>query len=93
MAATSIAFGCLLTVVLGSPLAAPDPVAQLSLPGVPSVPGFIGPLSSLVPPTPVLQFPSPALDSPPFTGSDIKPKKIGYFFVGAGDNDHAGMIL
>jgi selenium-binding protein 1 len=35
--------------------------------------------------------PAPPLPSFPFTGSDIKPKKIAYFWTGAGDNQHTGM--
>ncbi|PMD26393.1 hypothetical protein NA56DRAFT_676756 [Hyaloscypha hepaticicola] len=29
----------------------------------------------------------------PFTGSNIKPKKIGYFWTGAGDNEHADFLV
>ena len=74
---------------VADPLAFPDP--QLSLPPlIPSIPGFTDPINTLSPPLPVLQVPTPAKDSPPFQGSDIKPKKIGYFFTGAGDNEHKG---
>lgn len=77
--------------VFGSPL--PDPVAepQLSLPPlIPSIPIITDPIVSNAPPLPILQLPTPPLVSPPFQGSDIKPKKIGYFWTGAGDNQHAG---
>lgn len=77
MAATSIIFASLLAVAFTSPVAVPDPNPQLNL--------------NL--PLPVLQLPTPALPSPPFYGSDIKPKKIGYFWTGAGDNQHAGKIF
>lgn len=65
---------------------------QISLPNslIPSIPGVTEPLSNNDIPLPVLQLPTPPLDSPPFTASDIKPKKIGYFWTGAGDNHHKG---
>ena len=63
----------------GSPV--PDPDPQISLPPlIPSIPGVTEPLALNAPPLP----------SPPFVGSNIKPKKIGYFWTGAGDNIHAG---
>jgi hypothetical protein len=81
----AIAYGAAL--VVGSPV--PDP--QLSLPPlIPSIPIITDPIVSNAPPLPILQVPTPPLASPPFTGSDIKPKKIGYFWTGAGDNEHAG---
>ena len=90
----SVAIGYLLASTLANPVpeAEPEPKPQVSLPGpvIPSVPGFADPLSSLSPPLPVLQVPTPPKASPPFVGSNIKPKKIGYFWTGAGDNDHAG---
>lgn len=67
---------------------------DLSLPPlIPSIPGVTEPLTSNAPPLPILQLPTPPLDSPPFTPSDIKPKKIGYFWTGAGDKQHKGMQL
>ncbi len=65
----------------------------LSLPPlIPSIPGVTEPLSSNAPPLPVLQVPTPPLESPPFEGNQsIKPKKIGYFWTGAGDKLHKGM--
>ncbi len=83
MAATSIIFASLLAVAFTSPVAVPDPNPQLNF----------NPLAGGAPPLPVLQVPTPALASPPFQGSDIKPKKIGYFWTGAGDNQHAGKIF
>lgn len=88
MAATSIIFVSLLAVALTSPVAVPDPNPQFSLPAPPLPSTF--PFEGGAPPLPVLQAPTPALPSPPFQGSDIKPKKIGYFWTGAGDNQHAG---
>jgi hypothetical protein len=68
--------------------------ADISLPPViPSIPGVTGPLASNAPPLPILQVPSPPLDSPPFQGSNIKPKKIGYFWTGAGDNQHKDFLV
>ena len=78
-------------IVSASPVAeaVPDPLPLPPL--IRSVHGFTDPIGTLAPPLPVLQVPTPAKASPPFTGSDIKPKKIGYFWTAAGDNDHAGI--
>ncbi len=89
-----ITVAVLASFALASPV--PEPVAkpQLSLPPlIPSIPGITDPVVSNAPPLPILQVPTPPLASPPFIGSNIKPKKIGYFWTGAGDNEHAGMIL
>lgn len=68
-------------------------ISGLSLPPlIPSIPGVTEPLASNAPPLPVLQLPTPPLESPPFTPNDIKPKKIGYFWTGAGDNIHADFL-
>ncbi|KAK1138540.1 hypothetical protein N8T08_002426 [Aspergillus melleus] len=65
----------------------------LSLPPlIPSIPGVTEPLNNLSPPLPILQVPTPALDSPPFTPSEIKPKKIGYFWTGSGDKEHKDFL-
>lgn len=91
-----IVLGCIVASSLASPVpeAEPEPIPQISLPPlIPSVPGFTDPIGTLVPPLPVLQAPTPAKPSPPFVGSDIKPKKIGYFWTGAGDNDHKGICF
>ena len=91
---SALALSHIASIVSASPFpeAEPDPHPQISLPPlIPSVPGFTDPIGSLVPPLPVLQAPTPPKVSPPFTGSDIKPKKIGYFWTAAGDNDHAGI--
>lgn len=77
--------------IFGTPV--PDPDPQLSLPPlIPSIPGVTDPIVSNAPPLPILQIPTPPLASPPFQGSDIKPKKIGYFWTGAGDNQHADFL-
>jgi selenium-binding protein 1 len=66
----------------------------LSLPPlIPSIPGVTEPLTTNAPPLPILQVPTPPLESPPFTSSDIKPKKIGYFWTGSADKFHKGMYL
>ena len=83
----ALAYGAALTV--GSPV--PDPEPQFSLPPlIPTIPGITDPIVSNAPPLPILQVPTPPLASDPFTGSQLKPKKIGYFWTGAGDNEHAG---
>lgn len=88
--------GCLaLLVIAGSAFATPVPDAKpldISLPPlIPTIPGITEPLTTdLAIPLPILQIPTPPLASLSFTGSDIKPKKIGYFWTGAGDNNHAG---
>jgi hypothetical protein len=53
---------------------------------------LIQPLYDLLPALPILQAPLPPLDSPSFTPSDIKPKKVGYYWVGAGDKEHADFL-
>ncbi|KAH8884405.1 hypothetical protein GQ53DRAFT_880171 [Thozetella sp. PMI_491] len=66
----------------------------ISLPPlIPSIPGVTEPLASNAPPLPILQLPTPPLPSPPFAVSNIKPKKIGYFWTGAGDNIHADFLV
>jgi len=75
-------------------MANPLPEPQLSLPPlIPSIPGVTEPLASNAPPLPILQLPTPPLPSPPFTPSNIRPKKIGYFWTGAGDFIHAGKSI
>ena len=83
----ALAYGATLAVC--SPV--PDPEPQLSIPPlIPTIPSITDPIVSNAPPLPILQFPAPLLPSDPFTGSNIKPKKFGYFWTGAGDNEHAG---
>ncbi|KAJ5102256.1 hypothetical protein NUU61_004478, partial [Penicillium alfredii] len=65
----------------------------LSLPPlIPSIPGVTDPLTTNAPPLPILQVPTPPLKSPPFEGSNIKPKKIGYFWTGSGDKNHKDFL-
>ena len=71
-----------------------DNKRDLSLPPlIPSIPGVTEPLVSAIPPLPILQFPTPPLDSPPFPIHNIKPKKIGHFWTGAGDNHHKDFLV
>jgi hypothetical protein len=69
-------------------------VTALSLPPlIPSIPGVTEPLSSNAPPLPILQIPTPPLESPPFVGNQqLKPKKIGYFWTASGDNNHKDFL-
>ncbi|KAF2203562.1 hypothetical protein GQ43DRAFT_498806 [Delitschia confertaspora ATCC 74209] len=69
-------------------------VTALSLPPlIPTIPGVTEPLSSNAPPLPILQLPTPPVESPPWVGNQtIKPKKIGYFWTGAGDNIHKDFL-
>ncbi|OJJ80673.1 uncharacterized protein ASPGLDRAFT_134026 [Aspergillus glaucus CBS 516.65] len=65
----------------------------LSLPPlIPRIPGVTEVLTKNAPPLPILQVPTPPLESPPFTPSDIKPKKIGYFWTGSGDKEHKDFL-
>ncbi|KAF2663032.1 hypothetical protein K491DRAFT_645148 [Lophiostoma macrostomum CBS 122681] len=66
----------------------------LSLPPlIPTIPGVTEPLSSNAPPLPILQLPTPPLESPPFeSNQQIKPKKIGFFWTAAGDNVHKDFL-
>ncbi|KAJ4376043.1 hypothetical protein N0V83_001324 [Neocucurbitaria cava] len=68
--------------------------SALSLPPlIPSIPGVTEPLSKNAPPLPILQIPTPALDSPAHeVNTQIKPKKIGYFWTSAGDNQHKDFL-
>jgi hypothetical protein len=77
--------------VFCSPVPEANPLGLSLGPLIPSIPGVTEPLASNAPPLPILQLPTPPLPSPPFTPSNIRPKKIGYFWTGAGDNIHAGI--
>ena len=63
-------------------------------PLIPSIPGVTVPLlPGVVPPLPVLQVPTPPLDSPSHpVNTTLRPKKIGHFWVGAGDRAHKDFL-
>lgn len=66
--------------VSAAPRPEANPEPQLSLPPlIPLIPGVTEPLTENAPPLPILQVPTPPLESPPWEGSEIKPKKIGIF--------------
>lgn len=67
----------------------------LSLPPlIPAIPGVTEVLADNQIPLPVLQIPTPPLDSEPFTvNAELRPKKIGYFWTGAGDNKHKDFLV
>jgi hypothetical protein len=93
--ASFIALASLLAVsVIGTPVPEPNPVAQFSLPPlIPSIPGVTDPIASALSiPLPILQIPTQPLSTPAWNGSDLQPKKIGYFWTGAGDNEHADFL-
>lgn len=70
-----------------------DPLGLSLPPLIPAIPGVTEPLASNAPPLPILQLPTPPIDSPPFEVSNIKPKKIGHFWTGAGDNNHKDFLV
>lgn len=84
-----------------APLKEKRQLPGLSLPGVsipgsliPSIPGVTDVITNNAPDLPVLQVPTPPLESPPFTVvKGLKPKKIGYFWTGAGDNKHKDFLV
>lgn len=67
---------------------------QLSLPPlIPPIPGVDQVLNDVAPPLPVLQVPTPPLDSPPHeVNSKLRPKKIGHFWTGSGDKQHKDFL-
>ena len=83
--------------LVGTTIAGPVDKRQpldLSLPPlIPAIPGVTEPLASGVPPLPILQVPTPPLVSPPFDVTEIRPRKIGYFWTGAGDNHHKDFLV
>lgn len=92
MSLSKLAFAGLLALAAAAPAEAPTK-RQVSLPPlIPAIPGVTEPLASNAPPLPILQLPTPPLPEPPYTPSNIKPKKIGYFWTGAGDNQHADFL-
>ncbi|KAG8411382.1 hypothetical protein J3458_015442 [Metarhizium acridum] len=70
-----------------------DPLGLTLPPLIPAIPGVTEPLASNAPPLPILQVPTPPVDSPPFEVSNIQPKKIGHFWTGAGDNKHKDFLV
>lgn len=73
--------------------ASANPLDLTLPPLIPSIPGVTAPLASNAPPLPVLQIPTPPLDSPVHQVNEvIRPKKIGYFWTGAGDNIHKDFL-
>ncbi|OAA34808.1 selenium-binding protein [Beauveria brongniartii RCEF 3172] len=79
-----------------SPAAAPvskrSPLGISLPPLIPSIPGVTEPLVDAAPPLPILQLPTPPLDSLPFETKNLQPKKIGYIWTGAGDNHHKDFL-
>jgi selenium-binding protein 1 len=93
---TAVLLGQLASLVSSTPTSANRNNKRLGIslpPLIPAIPGVTEPLASNAPPLPILQVPTPPLDSPPFTASNIKPKKIGYFWTGAGDNQHKDFLV
>ena len=88
----NISFALLLGIAAAVPN--PEPIPQVTLPTIPAIPGVTVPLASAAPPGIILQPPTPPLPDPDpnYTPSEIKPKKIGFFFAGAGDNEHADFL-
>ncbi|KAK4211296.1 hypothetical protein QBC37DRAFT_402601 [Rhypophila decipiens] len=81
--------------VQATPTGANDKRSPLGIslpPLIPKIPGVTEPLSENAIPLPILQLPTPPLPSIPFPVKDIKPKKIGYIWTGAGDNKHADFL-
>lgn len=71
-----------------------DPLGLSLPPLIPSIPGVTEILADNQIPLPVLQIPTPPLESEPFpVNTEIRPKKIGYFWTGAGDNKHKDFLV
>lgn len=83
-----------LAISVGVTVAWPSPEPQVSIPAIPSIPGVTEPLGTAAPPGIILQPPTPPLPDPDpnYTPSEIEPKKIGFFFAAAGDNEHADFL-
>ena len=93
MSIFQLSFAALIGLAFAAPAPDPKADAQLSLPPlIPAIPGVTEPLSENAPPLPILQVPTPPLPNPIDTVSNIRPKKIGYFWTGAGDNEHADFL-
>lgn len=83
-----LALAAFLALATGGPVPDPDPQLTLPIPIslpplIPAIPGVTEPLASNAPPLPILQLPTPPLPSPPHeVNSNLRPKKIGYFWTG-----------
>lgn len=87
MTRSALALAALASVVLA------NPVPDLSLPPlVPYIPGISELLYNVVPPLPILQAPLPPLPAPTIPSSDLKPKKVGYFWTGSADQRYADFL-
>ncbi|KAF3932367.1 hypothetical protein ABW19_dt0201284 [Dactylella cylindrospora] len=73
-----------------SPVPKADPLSIPPL--IPAIPGVTDPLAGLAPPLPILRVPTPPIKSPPFTPSNIRPKKVGYFWTGPGNIAYADFL-
>jgi selenium-binding protein 1 len=62
-------------------------------PLIPKIPGVTELLNKAAFPLPILQIPTPALPAPAYTPSNIRPKKIGYYWTASGDNQHADFLV
>lgn len=70
-----------------------NPVPDLSLPPlVPYVSGISELLYQVVPPLPILQAPLPPIPAAKIPSSNIKPKKVGYFWTGSADQRYADFL-
>ncbi|KAK6330590.1 hypothetical protein TWF718_002789 [Orbilia javanica] len=77
-----------------SPVPNPKP-NPLSIPGslIPKIDDSItNLLYNAIPSLPILRPPLPPIASPPFTSSSLKPKKLGYFWTGAGNIAYADFL-
>ncbi|PPJ60664.1 hypothetical protein CBER1_11235 [Cercospora berteroae] len=75
-----------------SPLVPRGLPASLSLPPLLPKLEALDPIYAAAPPLPILQLPTPPLTTPGYFGSDIRPRKIGYFWTAAGDNVHSDFL-
>lgn len=67
---------------------------QISLPPlIPLIPGVTEPVSENAPPLPILQLPTPPVESPPHhVNTTLRRRKIGHFWTGAGDKVHKDFL-
>ncbi|OBT97007.1 hypothetical protein VE01_04917 [Pseudogymnoascus verrucosus] len=70
-----------------------NPVPDLSLPPlIPYISGISELLYQVVPPTPILQAPLPPIPAAKIPSSNLKPKKVGYFWTGSADQRYADFL-